>query len=79
MEVLSTAIIANTGYSGLEQIVDQSTGVNAMGGQVSIGGGGEMIMVKEVVFSCIEWNTDDVFCYWRRKTEFNSHGANRPN
>lgn len=40
MEVLSTAQITNKGYTSLDQIVDQSPGVFAMDGQVSIRGGG---------------------------------------
>lgn len=40
MEILTTAQITNKGYTGLDQIVDQSPGVYAMDGQVSIRGGG---------------------------------------
>jgi len=40
MEVLTPAILMNKGYSSLDQMVDQSPGVYAMDGQVSIRGGG---------------------------------------
>jgi outer membrane cobalamin receptor len=40
MEVLSTAIMQNKGYTNLQEMVDQSPGVYAMDGQVSIRGGG---------------------------------------
>jgi len=40
MEVIKPALIDNKGLSNLEQVVDQSPGVYAMDGQVSIRGGG---------------------------------------
>ena len=40
MEILTPELINNKGYSNLEQAVDQSPGVYAMDGQVSIRGGG---------------------------------------
>ncbi len=40
MEILKPELINNKGYSNLEQAVDQSPGVYAMDGQVSIRGGG---------------------------------------
>lgn len=40
MEVLSSAIMQNKGYTNLQEMVDQSPGVYAMDGQVSIRGGG---------------------------------------
>jgi iron complex outermembrane receptor protein len=40
MEVIKPALIDNKGLANLEQVVDQSPGVYAMDGQVSIRGGG---------------------------------------
>ena len=40
MEIITPELINNKGYSNLEQVVDQSPGVYAMDGQVSIRGGG---------------------------------------
>ncbi len=40
MEILTPAILANKGLTSLDQMVDQSPGVYAMDGQVSIRGGG---------------------------------------
>ena len=40
MEILKPALINNKGFTNLEQVVDQSPGVYAMDGQVSIRGGG---------------------------------------
>ena len=40
MEILTPELINNKGYANLEQAVDQSPGVYAMDGQVSIRGGG---------------------------------------
>lgn len=40
MEILPAALISNKGFTNLEQVVDQSPGVFAMDGQVSIRGGG---------------------------------------
>ena len=40
MEIITPELINNKGYSNLEKVVDQSPGVYAMDGQVSIRGGG---------------------------------------
>lgn len=40
MEIIKPELINNKGFSNLEQAVDQSPGVYAMDGQVSIRGGG---------------------------------------
>lgn len=60
MEIIKPELINNKGFSNLEQAVDQSPGVYAMDGQVSIRGEEVFIRGRKSRCSTLEWRSDDV-------------------
>jgi iron complex outermembrane receptor protein len=74
MEILRPALIDNKGITDLEQAVDQSPGVYAMDGQVSIRGGSGFAY-GTACFIALERNAIAIWICRRYTVECNSNGT----